>query len=207
MNALIIVDLQNDFLPGGALAVPHGDDLIPIANRLQTRFDTVIATKDWHPKNHCSFASQHAGKQVGDVIEIDGRPQVLWPDHCVADTPGSEFPACLETEKISKFFHKGTDPERDSYSGFFDNGGRYATGLGRYLHTHGIDTVHVMGLATDYCVRATAIDAARLGFKTFLIADACRGVEMNAGDCWRAIDEMRNAGVEVEGMIGVGKSG
>ncbi|MFG0291462.1 MAG: bifunctional nicotinamidase/pyrazinamidase [Rhodopirellula sp. JB044] len=200
MNALILVDLQNDFLPGGALGVPGGDELIPIANRLQRSFDKVVATKDWHPPNHCSFASQHPGHEVGDVVEVNGLSQVLWPDHCIENTPGSEFPSSLNTERIEKVIHKGTDPQRDSYSGFFDNGNRVPTGLGRYLHQQDVDEVHVMGLATDYCVRATAIDAARLGFDTYLVENACHGVEIAPGDCQRAIEEMQRSGVRVREM-------
>jgi nicotinamidase/pyrazinamidase len=202
MNALILVDLQNDFLPGGALAVPHGDQVVAMANQLQGKFDLVVATQDWHPPDHLSFAAQHEGKSVGDVIELDGLPQVLWPVHCVQGTWGSEFSSELNTSAIAEVFPKGTDRRRDSYSGFYDNGGVYPTGLGRYLHQAGVDTVYVMGLATDYCVRATAMDAARLGFQTHLIEDACRGVELQPGDCARAIAEMERAGVKrTRGLI------
>ncbi len=196
MNALILVDLQNDFLPGGALAVPHGDEVVAMANKLQGKFDLVVATQDWHPTDHLSFAAQHAGRSVGDVIDLDGLPQVLWPVHCVQGTWGSEFSSELNTSAIGKVFPKGTDRRRDSYSGFYDNGGIYPTGLGRYLQQAGVDTVYVMGLATDYCVRATAMDAARWGFKTLLIEDACRGVELQPGDCARAIAEMERVGVK-----------
>ena len=197
MNALIIVDLQNDFLPGGALAVTHGDEVVPIINNLQIRFDLVIATQDWHPANHQSFAANHPGKKPGDRIELHGLPQILWPVHCVQNTPGASLAAALERKLISEFFHKGTDPEIDSYSGFFDNGHRRSTGLGEYLKSRNVSQVFVAGLATDYCVKFTALDAMKLGFGTRLIEDACRGVNLNAADSAKAIEEMRSAGVQI----------
>lgn len=195
MTALILVDLQNDFLPGGALPVPHGDEVIPIANRLAACFGLVIATQDWHPPDHASFAANHPGRRVGEVIDLDGLPQVLWPVHCVQGTPGAELAAGLTHERIARVIQKGTDPRIDSYSGFFDNGRRRATGLAEFLRERGARDVFVMGLATDYCVKATAIDAAHLGFCTHLVLDGCRGVELSPGDCERAVDEMRRAGV------------
>lgn len=195
MNALVLVDLQNDFLPGGALAVPRGDEVIEIANRLMPRFDIVIATQDDHPENHLSFANEHPGKSIGDCTVIDELAQVLWPVHCVAGTWGSEFPSDLDAARITKTFPKGTDRRRDSYSGFFDNGGVVSTGLAEYLNSLGVSDVYVMGLATDYCVRATAIDAAKLGLATYVIEDGCRGVELQVGDGERAIKEMQGAGV------------
>ncbi len=197
MNALILVDLQNDFLPGGALAVPRGDDVLPLANRLQSRFPLVIATQDWHPANHASFANNHPGRQPGDVIDLHGLPQVLWPVHCVQNTSGADFAPSLERQRIQSVFQKGTDPEIDSYSGFFDNGHRKSTGLGDYLREVGVQHVTLLGLATDYCVKATALDARTLGFATTLVVDACRGVELTPGDCERAIEEMRRADVRI----------
>lgn len=197
MNALILVDIQNDFLPGGALAVPRGDEVIAPANRLQARFDLVVATQDWHPADHGSFAAHHPGRQPGEAIELGGLPQVLWPVHCVQGTRGAEFPAELDTSRVAGMFRKGTDPGIDSYSGFFDNGRRQATGLDAYLRERGVSHVYVAGLATDYCVKATAIDARWLGYRVTLVEDACRGVERRPGDVRRAIDEMRAAGVEV----------
>ncbi len=197
MNALILVDLQNDFLPGGALAVPRGDDVLPLANRLQSRFPLVIATQDWHPANHASFAANHPGRQPGDVIDLHGLPQVLWPVHCVQNTSGADFAPLLERQRIQRVFQKGTDPEIDSYSGFFDNGHRKSTGLGDYLREVGVQHVTLLGLATDYCVKATALDARTLGFATTLVVDACRGVELTPGDCERAIEEMRRADVRI----------
>jgi nicotinamidase/pyrazinamidase len=196
-RALIIVDLQNDFVPGGALAVTGGDQIIPVVNELQRRFDLVVATQDWHPANHGSFAVNHAGHKAFDLATLGGLPQVLWPSHCVQGTRGAEFVSGLDTARINKVFHKGTDPEIDSYSGFFDNGHRKATGLGDYLRGQGVNDVHIAGLATDYCVKFTALDAQQLGFETYLIEDACRGVDLKPGDVERALAEMRAAGVHV----------
>ncbi|HHY62838.1 MAG TPA: bifunctional nicotinamidase/pyrazinamidase [Firmicutes bacterium] len=197
MEALLLVDLQNDFLPGGALGVLEGDQVIPVANRVQEYFDIVIATADWHPPGHGSFASSHPGCKAGDVIELSGMPQVLWPDHCVQHTEGAEFSPHLNTGKIDKVIYKGMDPEIDSYSGFFDNGRRNATGLETYLRDQKVDTVYVMGLATDYCVKYTALDAVSLGYRTWLIEDGCRGVGVAEGDVERALAEMKAAGVRV----------
>ncbi len=197
MDALILVDLQNDFLPGGALAVPRGDEVIPVANRLVGHFGFVVATRDWHPPDHSSFASQHPGHAVGDVIEVGGVAQVLWPDHCVQGTKGAEFSAALNDAAISEIVTKGTSRDIDSYSGFFDNNQRQATGLLDILQRSGITRVHVMGLATDYCVKFTALDALKLGFETNLVLEGCRGVDLTPGDSDRAIDEMRAAGVSV----------
>ena len=201
MRALILVDIQNDFTPGepgGALAVPHGNDVIGVANRLMPEFDLVVATQDWHPADHKSFASQHAGKAVGEVVALDGLDQILWPDHCVEGTPGAEFCGELDRVGIHEVVRKGTDRGIDSYSGFFDNGHSKATGLDALLRRRGIDELHLMGLATDYCVKFTALDAMKLGFKTTLIAEGCRGVELQDGDCDRAIDAMRRAGVTMK---------
>jgi len=197
VNALIIVDLQNDFCPGGALAVPEGDRVIPVINRLERRFDAVVATQDWHPADHGSFAANHEGKQPGDVIELNGLEQVLWPVHCVQHTPGAAFHPKLDLDRIIKVFRKGTDPGIDSYSGFFDNGRRKATGLGDYLKRLGVSDVCVCGLATDYCVKSTALDAVELGFSTWVVDDACRGVDLNAGDVERAVAQMKERGVRL----------
>ncbi len=197
MKTLIIVDMQNDFCPGGALAVREGDAVVPIINELQSHFDLVVAMQDWHPRDHKSFAANHDGKNVGQVIELDGLPQVLWPMHCVQNTRGAEFHPQLETGKLAHVFRKGEDESIDSYSGFFDNGHKRATGLGDWLKEHNATEVYVCGLATDYCVKFSALDAQQLGFETFLIEDACRGVELNDGDIARSIDAMREAGVEV----------
>jgi nicotinamidase/pyrazinamidase len=197
MRALVLVDLQNDFLPGGALAVREGDRVIPIANRLQREVDLAVATQDWHPRDHASFASQHVGKRPGELITLEGLPQVLWPDHCVQLTHGAAFAATLDTKRIAKIFPKGMDRRVDSYSGFFDNGRRHDTGLAAYLRLKGVRELLVCGLATDYCVKWTALDAAELGFDTFVVVDACRGVELNEGDVDDALDELEDAGVEL----------
>src|SRR6266536_1426580 len=197
MKALILVDIQNDFLPGVALAVPEGDAVIPVANRLQSAFPVVVATQDWHAANHGSFAASHPGKKVFEQIDLNGLPQTLWPTHCVQGTAGAELATGLQRDRIAKIFPKGTDPAIDSYSGFFDNGHRKATGLGDWLKAKGVSDVFVCGLATDYCVKSTALDAVGLGFKTHLVEDACRGVNLRPNDVKGAIEEMRRAGVEV----------
>jgi nicotinamidase/pyrazinamidase len=194
MRALVLVDLQNDFCPGGALPVREGNLVIPVANQLQQRFDLVVATQDWHPPDHSSFAVNH-DRSPGEVIDLNGSPQVLWPVHCVQNSAGADFVAQLETGHIEKVFQKGTDREIDSYSGFFDNGHQRATGLGDYLQEQDVDEVYIAGLATDYCVKFTALDARRLGLRTFVIEDACRGVELQPGDVQKALEEMEAAGV------------
>jgi nicotinamidase/pyrazinamidase len=197
MNALIIVDLQNDFCPGGALPVPEGDQIVPLANALQKDFDLVVATQDWHPTNHGSFAANHPGRRPGDVIELAGLPQILWPIHCVQGTTGAELHPRLERSTIARVFPKGEDPLVDSYSGFFDNGHRRATGLYEYLKGREVASVHICGLATDYCVKFTALDAVALGLETFLVQEACRGVNLKPGDVERAIAEMTAYGVRL----------
>jgi len=197
MRALIIVDVQNDFLPGGALAVPNGDEVIPVANRVSAEFDLVIATQDWHPPDHGSFAANHPGKKPGDVIDLNGIEQILWPVHCVQNTPGAAFARALDTSRVERVFHKGTDASIDSYSTFFDNARRKATGLGDYLKQRGVRSIHILGLATDYCVKFSALDAVDLGFQTLVIEDGCRAVELRPGDAARAIEEMKAAGVAV----------
>lgn len=198
MQALILVDIQNDFLPGGALPVPHGDEVIAVANRTMPRFEIVVATQDWHPVDHGSFASRHHGRKPGEMIDLNGLPQVLWPDHCVQGTYGADFAPGLETSRFARVFQKGTDPGIDSYSGFHDNGHRKSTGLGEWLKGRGVDEVHVMGLATDYCVKATVLDALGMGLRTTLILPGCRGVELQAGDSARAVAAMQTAGVHIQ---------
>jgi nicotinamidase/pyrazinamidase len=205
-RALIIVDVQNDFLPTGALPVPQGDAVIPVVNALSPRFDLVVATQDWHPADHGSFARNHPGKKPYDAAELAGLPQVLWPAHCVQHTPGAELAPGLDASRIARIVQKGTDRAIDSYSGFFDNGHRRATGLAEHLRGQGVDEVFVVGLATDYCVKFTALDAQQLGFKTTVIEDACRGVDVRPGDVAAALDELRAAGVTVtrSGELAVG---
>jgi nicotinamidase/pyrazinamidase len=197
MNCLILVDIQNDFVPGGALAVSDGDQVVPVANLLMPRFDLVVATQDWHPRDHQSFASQHVDKSVGDVVPLAGLDQVLWPDHCVQGTEGAELVTELDTQRIRRIVRKGTDRFVDSYSGFFDNGHRKATGLAEYLDEHEVNRVYVMGLATDYCVKYTALDARQLGLSTNVIEDGCRAVNLCSNDGEYALRELRDAGVHV----------
>jgi nicotinamidase/pyrazinamidase len=193
-SVLIIVDLQNDFLPGGALEVPHGDEIIPVANELQRKFELVLATKDWHPPDHSSFAANHPGKKPGDHIMLDGIEQILWPVHCVQNTQGAEFAPSFDTSRIAQIFHKGIDAKIDSYSTFFDNAHRRHTGLADYLEELGIKDIYLMGLALDYCVKYSTLDARQLGMNTFVIVDGCRGIELEPGDIDRALDEMKRAG-------------
>lgn len=196
-KALIMVDLQNDFCEGGRLAVPGGDEVIPLANQLQSKFDLVIATQDWHPRDHISFASNHRGHQIGEVLELGGVEQILWSDHCIQQSEGAALHPKLETSKIKKIFHKGVDKTIDSYSAFFDNAHKRSTGLGDYLRDEGVDEIYIIGLATDYCVKYSSLDAIELGFNVYLIEDACRGVELNLGDIHQALAEMQAAGVKI----------
>ncbi|WP_442484716.1 bifunctional nicotinamidase/pyrazinamidase [Aeoliella sp. SH292] len=197
MRALILVDIQNDFLPGGALGVTGGHEIVPVANRVMPFYDLVVATQDWHPADHQSFASQHAGRSVGEVVTVDGLEQILWPDHCVEGTWGAEFPEDLDTAGIHHVVRKGTDRMIDSYSGFFDNDHRKSTGLAEFLREQGVTAVDVMGLATDYCVKHTAVDAAELGFEVRLLLEGVRGVELAPGDCDKAVGHMEDKGVTI----------
>jgi nicotinamidase/pyrazinamidase len=198
MKCLILVDIQNDFLPGGALAVSHGDVVIPLANELQRHFPLVVATQDWHPANHGSFAANHPGKKPFDQIDLNGLPQTLWPVHCVQNTSGAALAQALDRSRIIEVFRKGTDPQIDSYSGFFDNGHRRGTGLGEWLKAKAVTDVYVCGLATDYCVKFTALDAVQLKFQTHVIEDACRAVNLRPNDAAHAVREMQKAGVFIE---------
>lgn len=195
MKALILVDIQNDFCPYGALPVPNGDEVIPIANELMPKFELVVATQDWHPADHKSFAANHPWRKLGQIIELNGLEQILWTIHCVQGSMGAEFCDSLHTEHIHRVFQKGTDIEVDSYSGFFDNGHRNATGMGAFLKKKGVEEVYIMGLATDYCVKFTALDALTLGFKTYLVEDGTRGVNIKPDDVRKAKEEMKEKGV------------
>jgi len=197
MKCLILVDIQNDFLPGGALAVPDGDQVIPVVNSLQSRFSLIVATQDWHPANHGSFAASHTGKKPFEQIDLNGLPQTLWPVHCVQNTAGAALAPGLTQDRIAKIFQKGTDSGIDSYSGFFDNGHRKSTGLGEWLKEQNVSEVFVCGLATDYCVKFTALDAVQAGLETSLIEDACRGVNLRPDDVKNAVEEMKAAGVQI----------
>lgn len=195
MRALVLVDLQYDFMPGGALAVADGDATVPVALRLMPDFETVVATQDWHPRDHESFAINNLGSEVGQIRELAGQPQVMWPAHCVQGTRGAELHDDLDG--ITQVFQKGTNPEIDSYSGFFDNGHKQATGLDAWLRERGITDLTVLGLATDYCVKFTVLDALHLGFSVTLVLEGCRAVDLAPGDGDRAIDEMRAAGARI----------
>lgn len=195
MRALVLVDLQYDFMPGGALAVAHGDETVPIAQRLIPRFEIVVATQDWHPRDHKSFAANNAGTQVGQVIDLDGLPQVMWPAHCVQGTRGAEIHD--DIPKTYVVFKKGTDPAIDSYSGFFDNGHRKATGLAQWLSDRGVTELVVLGLATDYCVKFTVLDARSLGFEVTVVEDGCRAVNLQPTDGDDALQAMRDVGARI----------
>jgi nicotinamidase/pyrazinamidase len=197
MKALIVVDIQNDFLPGGALAVPGGDQVIPVANELIPCFEHVYATQDWHPANHGSFAVNHPGRQPGDVVDLNGIEQVLWPSHCIQNSWGASFAPGLNTGRFERLFRKGIDPGIDSYSTFFDNAHRRSTGLGEYLEGKGIVEVYIMGLATDYCVLYSVLDARELGLTVRVVEDGCRGIELRPGDTARAYESMRRAGASI----------
>jgi len=176
MRALIAVDLQNDFIPGGPLPVPDGDEIIPLINSLQEKFPLVVATQDWHPPNHLSFASNHPGRKPLETITLGGLEQTLWPDHCVQGERGAMFAPGFDERRVEAIFRKGTDPEIDSYSGFFDNGHKKSTGLADYLKGRGVKSVYVCGLAAEFCVFYTAVDAIKLGFETYYIEDATRAL-------------------------------
>lgn len=197
MKTLVLVDIQNDFLPGGALAVPEGDRIVPVVNALLPDFDLVVATQDWHPAGHGSFAANHPGRKPFEQIDLNGLPQTLWPVHCVQNTGGALFAPGLDTRRVERVFPKGTDPGVDSYSGLFDNGRRRGTGMSEWLRQRGAHELWICGLATDYCVKFTALDAVREGFRVHLLTAACRGVDLSPGDCARAVEEMRLAGVEI----------
>ena len=201
MRALVMVDLQNDFLDGGTLAVQKGDEVIQVANQLLQRkaglFDWVVATQDWHPRKHQSFASQHKNRKPGDVIQLNGCQQTLWPDHCVQGSFGAEFPTILRLDQVDRVILKGVHPDVDSYSGFFDNDQKTSTGLAEHLKERQISEIFILGLATDYCVRFTAQDARALGFRTAIIEDGCRGVNLKPGDSKSALLHLQKLGIQL----------
>lgn len=196
-SALLVIDVQNDFCPGGALAVPAGDAVVAAANRLMPDYDLVVATQDWHPPEHCSFASRHPGAAFHDVVPVAGIEQRLWPDHCVQGTPGAALHPELDTRRVNLILRKGMRPALDSYSAFFENDRRTATGLAGYLRALGVRRVALCGLATDYCVRYSALDAARLGFEVEVLTGACRGVDAPSGSVVQARAEMAAAGIRL----------
>jgi nicotinamidase/pyrazinamidase len=196
-DALIVVDIQNDFCPGGALPVKNGDEVIPVVNRLTPLFPLVVATQDWHPANHGSFASQHEGCSPLDVVCLDGIEQELWPDHCVAGTRGADFHPDLDQAPFRAVFRKGMNPSVDSYSALKENDHWTETGLRGYLDGLEVKRVFVCGLAADFCVRFTVLDALQLDFETVVIKDACRGVDIPEGTADKAFQEMKQAGARV----------
>mgnify|MGYP006270418767 FL=1 len=195
-EALIVIDVQNDFCPGGALAVPEGDAIVPGVNALMREFPAVILTQDWHPAGHTSFASEHPGRAPMETVDMPYGPQILWPDHCVQGTPGAAFHPDLDTERADLILRKGFRRAIDSYSAFFENDGTTPTGLEGYLRTRGLSRLTMVGLATDVCVAYSAQDAARLGFEVELHADLCRGID-HEGSLGRALSDMRARGVVV----------
>ncbi len=197
MKTLLLVDLQNDFMPGGPLGVPEADKIIPLINNILPKFSLVVATQDWHPADHASFASNHPGKKPGDLVEVQGIEQILWPTHCVRSTKGAELVAGLRKEMIANIFYKGTDKSIDSYSAFFDNARRKSTGLFDYLKSNGVKEIYICGVATDYCVLYTTIDALDLGLSVFVISDACRGIDLYPGDCESAFASMVQKGAKL----------
>ena len=200
MNALLLIDIQNDFMPGGRLAVPDGDAILPLVNALQPQFDLVVASQDWHPAGHRSFASSHPGQAAYDEITWQGLPQMLWPDHCVQATPGADLHPTLDTRRVEAIFRKGTDPDIDSYSAFFDNGHRKATGLAAYLRGRGVTRVYLAGLAADYCVYFSAKDALAEGFETIVLAEATRAISVEG---WAAAQaDLRQRGGHVVSNLG-----
>lgn len=192
MKTLIIIDPQNDFMPGGSLAVPNGDEIIPVINKIQESFDLIIASQDWHPNGHASFASSHKGKKEFETIDLNGIEQVMWPEHCVQNTDGAEFHKDLKTSKIEAIFRKGTNPEIDSYSAFYDNQHLKSTGLSGYLKEKNAKDLYFCGLAAEICVHFTAKDAIKEGFKATIIEDATRA--LNAGDFKKAKVELKELG-------------
>ena len=194
MHALIVIDVQNDFCPGGALAVAQGDEIVQPINALMADFDAVVLTQDWHPAGHSSFASTHEGKAPFEMIEMPYGPQVLWPDHCIQGSPGANFHTELETDRADLIIRKGFRSAIDSYSAFFENDHTTPTGLEGYLRTRGIDRLTVVGLATDFCVNFSAVDAAKLGFSVTVREDLCRAIDLD-GSLKAARQGMMQAGV------------
>jgi nicotinamidase/pyrazinamidase len=195
-HALIVIDLQNDFCPGGALAVAEGDQIVPGVNARMAEAEAVILTQDWHPADHSSFASQHAGRAPMEMVDMPYGPQVLWPDHCVQGSQGAAFHAGLETDRADLIIRKGFRRQIDSYSAFFENDQKTPTGLEGYLRTRGLTELEFVGLATDFCVAWSAMDAAKLGFKVRVLTSLCRGIDLN-GSMAKAAEQMRAAGVNL----------
>jgi nicotinamidase/pyrazinamidase len=194
-KALIVIDVQNDFCPGGSLAVNDGDKIVPVINSIMDNFDIVIGTQDWHPQNHVSFASNHKGKNIYDQINIDGILQTLWPDHCVQVTRGADFHKDINSNFFNCVIRKGANPKIDSYSAFLENNKKTETGLHGYLNALDAKEIFLCGLATDYCVYFSALDSVKYGFKTSVLLDACRGINVPEGSIDNCLKDMKNAGI------------
>jgi nicotinamidase/pyrazinamidase len=197
MKALLLVDLQNDLLPGGAIPVPQGDAILPLVNQLQGAFRLVVATQDWHPPNHKSFAVHHPGRKPGDTVVLKKVPHRLWSAHCVQTTRGAELAPGLMMNRVNRVFRRGTEPELDGYSAYFDNGHTRATGLSDYFRDKRVTDVYVAGLGTEDCIKATVMDSISFGLNTFVIEDACRGWNFQPDDSRSALNEMKQAGASV----------
>lgn len=195
MKALVIIDIQNDFLKNGSLEVPDGNYVIEPINQIINNYSLVVATKDWHPPDHVSFASNHPGKKIGDIVNVDNLDQILWPDHCVQESRGSDFPITLNSNKINKIIYKGTNSKIDSYSGFHDNGKIRSTGLSDFLKTNNVTSIDYVGLATEYCVKFTVLDSIIEGFNTRVILNCIKGINLEESN--KTLNDMRLKGVNL----------
>ena len=195
MKALVIIDVQNDFLLNGSLEVPNGNDVIEPINEIISNYKLVVATKDWHPLDHVSFASNHPGKDIGEIIKVNNIDQILWPEHCVQESRGSDFPTTLNFKTINKIIYKGTNSQIDSYSGFHDNGKIHSTGLSDYLKANNVTSIDYVGLVTEYCVKFTVFDSIKEGFKTRVILKGIKGINLEESN--KALEEMRLKGIDL----------
>jgi len=195
MKAIVIIDVQNDFLVNGSLEVPNGNDVIEPINEIINNYSLVVATKDWHPLDHVSFFSNHLGKKIGDVVKVNNLDQILWPEHCVQETRGSDFPSTLNSKAINKIIYKGTNSQIDSYSGFHDNGKIRSTGLSDYLKANNVTLIDYVGLATEYCVNFTVLDSIDEGFKTRVILNCIKGIDLKESK--KTLNEMKLKGIDL----------
>jgi len=195
MKALVIVDVQNDFLINGSLEVPRGNSVIEPINQIIMNYSLVVATKDWHPLDHVSFASNHPGKRVGDVVKVNNFDQILWPKHCVQESKGSDFPTTLNSKTIKKIIYKGVNSQIDSYSGFYDNGKICSTGLSNYLKANNVTSIDYVGLVTEYCIKFTVLDSIEEGFKTSVILNGIKGINLEESN--KALKEMKSIGIDL----------